>query len=82
MGDFPNATVVDSPRIRVRDRSMPWEHDNAEISVTDRLPPALKRVIVTSPKFRCLGYIDTNNIWRSASDDKEIEGVTAWQEFP
>jgi hypothetical protein len=60
---------------------MPGQHDTSQISVTDRLPLALKRVIVACPAFRCLGYIGTDNIWRAASDDKEIKDVFAWMEF-
>ena len=53
------------------------------ISVADTLPPVEKRVIVVCSHFRCLGYLDQNNLWRYASDDKEIEdGVIAWAEGP
>jgi len=82
MGDFPDAAAVDSKAIRVRDGSMDKEHNNPEISVTDRLPPAHKRVIVICPLFRRLAYIDTDNIWHAASGDEKFEGVIAWRECP
>jgi len=56
--------------------------DNPTISVTDRLPPALQRVIVISPHFKCMGYLDAENIWRHDSDNAEIKDVFAWRECP
>ena len=80
MGDFPHAAAVDLHGIRARDASM--TQDSPLISVTDRLPPALKLVTVICPFLRCLAYIDAEKVWRYASDNQEIKGVFAWQEFP
>ena len=74
-------SLIDLPDIRVRDASVP-DNSNPTISVTDRLPPALKAVIAISPVFKCLAYIDANKIWHHNSDGKEIEGVFAWREHP
>jgi hypothetical protein len=82
MGYIPDAVAVDLKAICVRDGSMNEEHNDSQISVTDRLPPAHKRVIVTCPLFRRLAYIDTDNIWHAASGDEKFEGVIAWRECP
>jgi len=72
--------LVDLRDIRVRDAYVP--EDRPSISVTERLPQPLKKVVAISPAFRCLAYIDTFGVWRHDSDDKEIEGVFAWKEYP
>ena len=80
MGCIPYAAAVDLKAIRVRDGSMKKEHNDSQISVTDRFPPALKLVIAVCQRSRCLACIDTDSVWRSASDDTGIEDVIAWQE--
>ena len=61
---------------------MTMKAENGLIPVAAGLPPARQRVFVACPKFRCRGYIDENGVWRHDSDDKAIENVIAWAEFP
>jgi hypothetical protein len=56
--------------------------DRGPIACHDRLPPLEERVMVVCRLFRCRGYIDADQVWRFASDDKPIEeAVLAWAEF-
>ena len=50
--------------------------------IKTQLPPVDKRVIVVTPRFRCLGYLDAQGIWRHDKDGEVIEGVTGWHFSP
>ena len=54
--------------------------ENRRIAVSERLPEPAQLVIVITSDFRCLGYIDDNNVWRHRSNKAEIKGVIAWSE--
>ena len=46
--------------------------------IQTQLPLIGKMVIVVTPGFRCLGYLDGQGVWRHAKDAKMIEGVMGW----
>ena len=47
----------------------------------ERFPERGKRVVVISATHcRCLGYLDTQKIWRDDAYDQEIKDVIGWQE--
>jgi hypothetical protein len=50
------------------------------IPVEAKLPPKRHRVIVVCKKFRCLGYIDEDGVWRDAAHSKELNDVIGWVE--
>ena len=51
------------------------------VNKLERLPERGRRVIVISATHcRCLGYLDTQSIWRDDAYDHEIRDVIGWQE--
>lgn len=42
------------------------------------LPVRHERVIVITPLFQCLGYLDADGLWRSYYGNRVIESVTGW----
>jgi hypothetical protein len=48
------------------------------VALKDKHPHEGDRVIVISKKFRCLGYLDRNGIWRDEVHKKELRDVIAW----
>jgi hypothetical protein len=58
-------------------------HEKSETQdIEMQLPPIGERVIVASPEFRCLGYLDAQGIWRHDKDGSVIQGVIDWRSFP
>jgi hypothetical protein len=47
-------------------------------SVLEALPIPNEQVIVITPQFRCLGYLDDNGLWHDFYDDSRVENVTGW----
>ena len=47
-------------------------------SVSEALPQANEQVIVITPEFRCLGYIDMQGLWHDFYDNSRVENVTGW----
>jgi hypothetical protein len=52
----------------------------AMISVSEKLPPVNKRVIVAGKGYRCLGYLSTDGKWKDAYRNEELKGVIGWFE--
>jgi hypothetical protein len=52
--------------------------DSKYIKVDDALPIPARRVVVISEKFRVLGYVSRDGIWRD-SKNKELKDVIGWQ---
>jgi len=52
--------------------------DDEPISVSEKLPRVGKWVIVVTPTYRCMGFLDTKGVWRDAVRQETIEGVQAW----
>jgi len=48
-------------------------------SVEDKLPPSGELLRVDCTRFRCLGYLDENGIWRGAVKHEKLEQVVGWQ---
>jgi hypothetical protein len=44
----------------------------------EKLPQKNLRVIVICKDFRCLGYLDSEGIWKSAYSNQPIENVLGW----
>ncbi|MDB6024546.1 MAG: hypothetical protein JWM68_769 [Verrucomicrobiales bacterium] len=47
-------------------------------SVSEALPQANERVIVITPEFRCLGYLDLQGLWHDFYDNSRVENVIGW----
>ena len=56
---------------------MSSEADRA-ISVNQRLPRVRQWVIIVTPSFRCMGYLDDKGQWRDAVRHQIIDGVKEW----
>jgi hypothetical protein len=54
------------------------QQDENICSLEEITPEIEERVIVLTPKFRCLGYLDRDGVWRYAVDGVPIEGVLKW----
>ena len=52
--------------------------DEKPISVNEKLPRVGKWVIVVTPTYRCMGFLDTDGVWRDAARQEAIEDVQAW----
>jgi hypothetical protein len=50
-------------------------------SVFESLPVPQERVIVITPSFRCLGYLDAEGLWRDFYDNSRIENVVGWTDL-
>ena len=50
-------------------------------SVCESLPAQQERVIVITPQFRCLGYLDVEGLWRDYYDNARIENVIGWADL-
>jgi hypothetical protein len=51
------------------------------VSVQEKLPPANCRVIVVCHRFRCLGYLDDQGVWRDDLKSQELAEVIGWMPF-
>lgn len=47
-------------------------------SVSDALPQPNEQVIVITPEFRCLGYLDLEGLWHDFYDGSSVENVIGW----
>ena len=48
------------------------------VSVNDNLPRWGQWVMVVTPWFRCLGFLDPQGEWRHTDDGSMIEDVQSW----
>jgi len=67
---------------QTRNETMSELEENGRIPVSEELPPALERVLVTTPTFKCAGYIDAKGVWRHEAGDRIKEVVVAWEPLP
>jgi hypothetical protein len=52
--------------------------DNRVIPVSEKVPRPRQWVIVVTPSYRCMGFLDDKGTWRDAHRSEVIEGVQAW----
>ena len=50
------------------------------VNVRDRLPPVNRWVIVVTPTFRCMAYLDEKGTWRDVNRPEDIADVESWVE--
>ena len=50
------------------------------VPVRDKLPHEGDRVIVLTKRYRCLGYVDAQGIWRDEAGHEKLQDVVAWME--
>ena len=58
--------------------AQPQPQDQAIHTLEEETPRVSEHVIVFTPKFRCLGYLDGDGIWRYAFDGVPIPDVLKW----
>jgi hypothetical protein len=54
------------------------EPPDPQINVSERLPRPGQWVLVITPSFRCMGFVDEKGTWRDFLRKEPIEGVQAW----
>ena len=48
------------------------------IPVAEKLPPVDQRVMVICKGFRCLGFLDRDQIWRDVNRRTELHDIIGW----
>lgn len=46
--------------------------------ITTALPTVCETVIVITQRYRCLGFLDVEGIWRQTYNNEEIKEVVGW----
>ena len=64
--------------MKTKPNENPWIGATAFISVKDKLPRCDQWVMVVTPWFHCLGFLDSHGEWRHTGDGSVVEDVQSW----
>jgi hypothetical protein len=55
------------------------EIEKVDLRQPTEQPNVCQHVIVITPRYRCLGYVDETGVWRNAFSREQIEVVVGWR---